>query len=380
MTHRERLLTTLDHKEPDRVPIDLGAALACSINVQAYDRLKRHLGLDCPTYALHRFGQIAVIDEQILERFDVDVRKLRPGGIGEGTVAAWAESWEGEEDEWGVVWAKPAYGHAYDLDSPMRHGEPSVHDLIKYPWPDPEDQARTAGLREAALQLSTQTDFGVVLSLSLYPFNQCHMLRGFTNWLMDLAANRRFAEALLDSVTERIIAILKGILKEVGELVDVVCWGDDLSHKGGPMIDPQTYRQVLKLRQRRIMDEMKRGTKAKVYFHSCGSVYWLIGDLVDLGVDILNPIQVNAADMNTGRLKKEFGQHSSFWGGGCDSSSVLPFGTPEQVRTEVRQRIEDLSPGGGFVFAPIHHIESEVPPENILSMYEAALEFGVYNS
>jgi uroporphyrinogen decarboxylase len=172
---------------------------------------------------------------------------------------------------------------------------------------------------------------------------------------------------------------MDSVLAAVGDLVDVVCWGDDLSHQQGPMISKAMYQQIIKPRYRRVMQAIKRNTGAKVYFHTCGSVYWLIPELVDLGIDILNPVQVSAAHMgDTARLKREFGTQICFWGGGCDSQSVLPTGTPAQVREEVRRRIGDLAPGGGFVFAPVHAIQAEVPPENVVALYEAALEFGKY--
>ncbi|MCL4465848.1 MAG: uroporphyrinogen decarboxylase family protein [Chloroflexi bacterium] len=379
MRHRERLLAALQHREPDRVPLDLGAALACSINVQTYDGLKKRLGLATPTLALHRLGQVAVVEEAVLQRFDVDARGIRPGGIGAGTPAAWHEAWQGERDEWGVVWNKPANGHAYDVDSPFRAEVVSAADLARHRWPDPDDPARLVGLRERALCLRDESDYGVVLSLSLYPYDQCHMLRGYTNWLMDLAADPRFAAALLDAVTEAMVAMVDHVLAEVGDLVDVVCWGDDISNQNGPMIAPHTYRQIVRPRHERMMAAFKRGTAAKVFFHTDGSVAWAIDDLIDIGVDILNPVQVAAAGMDTAILKRRFGDRVSFWGAGCDSQGVLPFGTPEQVREEVRRRLSDLAPGGGFVFAPIHHIEAEVPPDNVVAMYDAAREFGVYS-
>jgi uroporphyrinogen decarboxylase len=157
-----------------------------------------------------------------------------------------------------------------------------------------------------------------------------------------------------------------------------VCWGDDISHQGGPMIRPEMYREIVKPRHRRLVEAIRAVTQAKIFFHSDGSVYWAIGDLIDVGIDILNPVQVGAANMDTQRIKREFGDHMCFWGAGCDSQHVLPVGTPAQVREEVRRRIEDLAPGGGYVFAPIHHIESEVPAENIVAMYEAAREYGAY--
>ncbi|MHB1415780.1 MAG: uroporphyrinogen decarboxylase family protein [Chloroflexota bacterium] len=378
MNQRERLLTSLAHREPDRVPLDLGAGIACSIHVQAYEHLKRYLGLDTPTTVTGRFSQIANVEEEVLRRFDVDVRPLRIGMIGTGGPSTWSEEWQHERDEWGVVWAKPAFGHPYEIDSPLRHGEPTIADIINYPWPNPDDPSLLADLEERAKALRRETDCAMVLSLSFYPFTQSHLIRGHANWLMDLAGNRPFAEALLDAVTDALVTMFDRILGTVGDLADVVCWGDDVSIQTGPMISPAMFREVVKPRYRRVMDTIRRGTQAKVFFHTCGSVHWLVPELIDLGIDILNPVQVSAANMDTRRLKREFGDRITFWGGGCDSQSVLPFGTPTQVREEVRRRLGDLAPGGGFVFAPVHTIQADVPPENVVAMYEAALEFGRY--
>ena len=379
MKHRERLQLALDHKEGDRVPVDLGGAIGCLINIQSYERFKRHMGFASPALVLDPLNQTAKVDEEVLQRLDVDVRGLRPGLIGPGTPSTWERALD-TTDEWGVAWSKPASGYACDVGAPLRGDGLTVSDLARYPWPDPADLARLAGLREEALRVRRDTDYGIVLAMLLYPFTQCQWLRGLSNWLMDLAGDRPFAEALLDAVTEVIVAAAELIVGEVGDLVDVVCWGDDVSTQRGPMISPRMYAEVIKPRHRRMMEAIKRGTSAKVFYHSCGSARWLIPHLVDIGVDILSPVQVTAAEMDTALLKRDFGKDICFWGGGCDSQEILPFGTPEQVREEVRRRVGDLAPGGGFVFAPIHHIAAGVPPENVAAMYEAALEFGRYRS
>ena len=378
MRHRERLLAALAHREPDRVPIDLGAGIACGINAHAYSRLKSLLGLDSPTTVTSRFSQLAKVEETVAQRFGVDVRPVLLGVPGAGEPSSWERAWERDTDQWGVVWAKPAFGQPYEVDSPLRHDDATIADIARYPWPDPDDPALVAGLRERAIHLREDTDYGVVLSLSFYPFTQSHLIRGHANWLMDLAGNRPFAEALLDAVTDRLVAMLDRILGEVGDLVDVVGWGDDVSIQTGPMLRPEMFRELVKPRYRRVMDVIKKRTKASVYFHTCGSVRWLIPDLIDVGIDVLNPVQVSAAEMDTRQLKREFGERIVFWGGGCDSQRVLPFATPAQVREEVRRRIGDLAPGGGFVFAPVHIIQADVPPENVVAMFEAALEFGRY--
>jgi uroporphyrinogen decarboxylase len=323
--------------------------------------------------------QTAKVDEDVLQRLDVDVRGLRPGLIGPGSSSAWEQPLQ-FTDEWGVAWSKPASGYACDLGAPLGGDGLTISDLVRYPWPEPEKLARLPGLRQEALRLRKETDCATALAVTQYPFTQCQSLRGLSNWLVDLAGDRPFAEALLDVVTEVIVAAAELIVGEVGDLVDVVCWGDDLSTQRGPMIHPRMYAEVIKPRHKRAMEAIKRHTQAKVFFHSCGSARWLIPHLVDIGVDILNPVQVTAAEMDTALLKRDFGRDICFWGGGCDSQETLPFGTPDQVREEVRRRVGDLAPGGGFVFAAIHHIAAGVPPENVEALYEAALEFGRYGN
>jgi uroporphyrinogen decarboxylase len=306
----------------------------------------------------------------------VDTRGLRAGSAAQPE--NWAERWEGETDGWGIVWAKAPFGHPYEAGSPLHRTDLTVADVARYPWPQPPSASTVAELRERALRVRDETDFALVLSLPYYPFTQTQLLRGHANWLMDLAADRPLTEALLDGMTETLIGMAQPILSALGEIVDVVCWGDDVSIQTGPMLHPEAFRSLVKPRYRRMMDALRGGTQAKIYFHSCGSVHWLVPDLVDLGIDILNPVQVSAADMDTAVLKREFGKDIVFWGGGCDSQSVLPFATPQQVREEVRRRIGDLAPGGGFVFAPVHTINADVPPENVVAMYDAAAEFGRY--
>lgn len=256
MRPRERLLAALNHTEPDRVPIDLGAGIACSINVAAYEALKVHLELETPTTVSNRFSQIANLDEEVLHRFGVDVRGLRPGVLGAGEPSTWAHAWVNVKDEWGVVWAKRPFGQPYEIDSPLWGGEPTVVDLAHYPWPEPTAGLDGAELRREANRWREDTDFGLVLSLSCYPFTQAHLMRGLQNWLMDLASNRPFAEALLDAVTDVIVARLGHVLAAVGDLVDVVGWGDDLSHQHGPMMRRDTYREIVKPRYRRVMEAL----------------------------------------------------------------------------------------------------------------------------
>jgi uroporphyrinogen decarboxylase len=203
------------------------------------------------------------------------------------------------------------------------------------------------------------------------------MVRGFDTFLEDLLINRGFAEELMDRILAIEIDIVSGFLNAVGPHIDIIAFKDDLAMQSGPIVSPALFREAIKPRMRKLIEAIRSRTQAKIWFHSCGSVYFAIPDLIELGIDVLNPVQVRAVGMDTARLKREFGQHLAFWGG-IDTQHVLPFGTPEDVRREVRQRIQDLAPGGGYVLASVHNIEADVPGENIWAMVQAAHEYGRY--
>jgi uroporphyrinogen decarboxylase len=195
---------------------------------------------------------------------------------------------------------------------------------------------------------------------------------------MDLVADVEFAEAFFDRLTDTIITAQEKFLAEVGDLIDVHFAADDLAGQYGPLLSPAAWRALVKPRQARIMAAIRAGTRAPIFYHSCGAVVEFLPDLVEIGVQVLNPVQVAAAGMDTRALKRRFGKELSFWGGGCDTQQVLPYGTAAQVREEVRRRIADLAPGGGFVFTPVHNIQPGVPVENVRAAYAAARENGAY--
>lgn len=375
MTHRERILAALNHKEPDRLPLDLGSAIATTMTAKAHERMRAHLGLpdESPPTVFSRRSSTVIPHEAILRRFDVDARPLilgNPDGRPDREVSE-----DAFVDEWGVTWTRPEGGHYICTDGPFYHlEEPTLQDLEKFQWPDPADPGRYRGLRERARELHEKTDYAVVLNLAVGPVHQCQFVRGYGKWLEDLLINPAFAEGLLDRIVEIWVQITHRALEEAGDYVDLVVYGDDIGIQKGPLIRPELYRRVIKPRHKQMVDAVKRHGKPILY-HSCGSVYALVPDLIDVGIDALNPIQVAAAEMDTKRLKREFGRDLAFWGG-IDTQRVLPLGTPEEVREEVKRRIEDLDGGGGYILCAVHNIQPEVPPENVVAMYEAALEYG----
>jgi len=375
MTHRERILAALKHKEPDRVPLDLGATGATTITVKAHERLRAHLGLpsEPPPAVFSARSTTVVPDEAILRRFDVDARPLILG-----TPLGRPDRKLSEDvllDEWGVTWTRHGGTHYINSDGPFCHfADPTLQDLEKADWPDPADPGRFQGLRDRARRLHEETDYAVILNLGIGPVHQCQYVRGYATWLEDLLLRPVFAEALLDRVTDILIQIANRALEEAGAYVDLVMYGDDIATQNATLLRPELYRRMIKPRHKGIANAIKRHGKP-IVFHSCGSVYALIRDLIEVGIDALNPVQVSAANMATERLKQEYGRELAFWGG-IDTHRVLPTGTPQEVREEVKRRIDHLRDNGGYVLSAVHNIQPEVPPQNIVAMYDGALEYG----
>ena len=375
MNHRERVLAVLNHEQPDRVPVDLGGTLGTSINIGAYEKLKTFLNLQTPSEILSLRSMIADVEEEVARRYDVDMRSLPMLGNSRPTETL---PDGGFRDEWGVA-RKQAHSRAHfmDVDNPL-DGDRTLEDLQSYPWPDPDDPGFTDGLAEAARRLHEETDYAVILSLPVGPIHLCQWLRGFESWMMDLASDLEFYQALMDKVIDLWLRIATRMLDAASPHLDVVLYGEDVAFQSGPMVRREVYEKHIKPNQERVFS-LIRSYDCKILYHCCGSVGSLVDDFIELGIDALNPVQVSAVDMDTARLKRDFGDRIAFWGG-IDTQSVLPRGTPEQVRQEVRRRISDLAPGGGYVVCAVHNIQAEVPPENINAMYEEALAFGDYRT
>ena len=373
MTSRQRVLAALAHQEPDRVPIDLGGTLASGINYRAYEELLSYLGLhEKWTWDAER-SQTAQVSEQVRRRLQLDVVGVRSPSHAplrrwrEGDLECW-------EDNWGVTWACPPGGHYYTAKWPFA-GDPSIADLNAFPWPDPTDPIWTEGVVEAVEAARAQGDYAVCLILPVGMVHQSQFMRGYEAWLTDTLLNRPFLEALMDRILEIQLEVFRRVVSLVADRVDIVAFGDDVAFQGGPMLSPRLYDALIAPRHRRVFDALHAATRAAVYYHTCGSVVSMIPQLIDMGVDILNPVQVSAAGMDTAQLKRQYGRQLCFWGA-IDTHHVLPFGTPDEVRNEVRRRIDDLAAGGGYVLAAVHNVQHGVPPANIVAMFDEALRYG----
>lgn len=382
MTSRQRVLTALNHKQPDRVPIDLGG-FQTGIHRKAYIDLLTHLGIEDDVAIMDPVQQLAKPCEEVLQRFRVDIRYIFAhgpdsfkGGIERNTRDG--RLWHDLADEFGVVWSMPDDQPLYMDISHHPLGDATIDDIADYPFPKGNDPSRFTGLREEALKLRDETRYAISTGIGGVVYEICWYMRGLERWFMDTVENPDFCEALLD----RTLAFWRGyyseFMKEIGDLVDVVMIGDDIGGQMGPLFSPDFYRRVVKPRQKKLVQHIKSLTKARIWYHTCGSVMPLIGDLIDNGIDILNPVQVSAANMDPRGLKERYGDRLTFWGGGIDTQHVLGFGTPEDVRKDVCKNVAALKPGGGYVFNSVHNIQAGVPPENIVAMFDAAYEYGFY--
>lgn len=380
MTSRERVQKALSHQTPDRVPIDFGG-FQTGIHRRAYEALTEHLGLREQISILDAVQQLAKPSEAVLERFHVDTRYILahgPEGF-DGTIRKNRRNgrlWHDLTDEFGVVWSMPDDGGLYMDISHHPLATASIADLADYPWPNGSDATRFTGVRDHAQTLRRETPYALVTGISGVVYEYCWYLRGLERWFMDMIENPDFCAALLDRTLAYWMDYMTGFLGEIGDLVDVVMIGDDLTGQHGPLFSPAFYRSVVKPRQKKLVQHIKSLTTAKVWYHTCGNCVEYIPDLLDNGVDILNPVQTSAAGMDPTMLKQRFGRDLVFWGGGCDAQHILPFGTPEEVREQVRRNMEIFKPNGGYVFNSIHNVQADVPPENIVALFDAAYEYG----
>ena len=383
MTPRERILAALNHQVPDRVPIDLGGNQT-GIHRSAYEALVKHLGIDDTPAIMDPVQQLARPCEAVLQRFHVDTRYIAAGAAAgfDGRIVQRTRGgrlWHDLTDEFGVTWSMPDERPNYmDISHhPLAHA--TIADLRAYPFPKGDDPGRFAGLRHQALQLRRDTPYAVVSGISGVVYEICWYLRGLEQWFVDMLTQPEFCEALLDCTLRFWLDWFQAFCDEVGDLVDVVMIGDDLAGQTGPLFRPDFYRRVVKPRQKRLVEYIRARTPAKIWYHTCGACTGFIPDLLENGIDILNPVQISAAGMEPAALKARFGERLVFWGGAIDTQHVLPFAAPAEIRQAVRQNLEIWKPGGGYVFNNVHNIQAGVPAENIVAMFDTAYECGFYH-
>ena len=409
MTSRERVLAALSHRQPDKTPIDFGGHRSSGIAAMAYPKLRRALGFaPRPIRVYDPIQQLAIIDEDVLERFQVDTIELGRGFALEDKdwadrtlpddtpcqMPAWAlPERQEKERQWvlrsasGRVLARMPHGAIYfeqcywpfigndDLDRlPEALAENMWCAVASPPGPlvaGPDGQRVFA---EGARKLREKTDRAIIGLFGGNLLEVGQFLYRNDNFLMLLAGNPRRAHAFLDRLVEIHLANLERFLAAVGPYIDVISFGDDLGMQNGPQISPAMYREFFKPRHAKMWRRAKELANVKVMLHCCGGVRPLIPDLIEAGLDTSNPVQITCAGMDAAGLKRDFGERFAFWGGGCDTRFVLSHATPDEVREHVRRQIAILSPGGGFVFQQVHNVLADVPPENVIAMFDAANE------
>ncbi len=372
MTSRERLLAALSHRQPDRVPLDLGGTRNSTMVLEAYERLAAHFRVAAPPSMIDRMMRVVEIDETVLTALQIDTRGVFPGVATRGLAADLGP--RRYRDMWGVERVQPEGSYYYDLAASPLAGEVSVSDIVNYPWPDPDDPGFTVGLMDRVRWIRAHTEAASVLALPSAFVHISQYLRSFEDWFCDFVANPKRLEVLFDAILDVTMAIARRQLQEVGREVDMVLTSDDLGSQQAFLVSREHYLKYIKPRQQRFLRQVKDLTSAKVVFHSCGAVASIIEDLIEMGVDGLNPVQPQAAGMNPAELKKKFHGRMAFWGG-TDSQRIVPRGSMDDVKRMVEDLIEAMGEGGGYVFSNCHNIQADVPLANVLAMFEHAREY-----
>jgi uroporphyrinogen decarboxylase len=383
MTSRQRLLEALNHREPDRVPIDLGGNQT-GIHKFAYRALLEHLGIDDDVTIMDPVQQLAQPCEAVLQRLRVDTRYVAAGAASgfDGEIVVRQRDgrrWHDLVDEFGVRWSMPDDQPYYMDISHHPLAEASIDDVRDYPFPKGDDPARFEGLRDRALAIRKETPYAVVSGISGVVYEICWYMRGLEQWFMDMVTQPEFCEAVLDQTLKFWMDWFRLFLDEAADVVDVIMIGDDLAGQTGPLFRPDFYRQVVRPRHRKLVQYIRSRTDAKIWYHTCGACTEYIPDLLDNGIDALNPVQISAEGMTPTDLKARFGDRLVFWGGAIDAQHVLPAASPDTIREHVRRNLEVWKPGGGYVFNNVHNIQAGVPPENVVALYDAAYEHGFYS-
>jgi uroporphyrinogen decarboxylase len=373
MTSRERVWNAINHREPDRVPLDLNGTCCTALTYVAYNNIREFLGFPAdpdPFITSMEMGSVRSLDDLLLHyKADTRTLALKAPLVSKGTPV----TGDSYYDEYGIRWRQASY--YYDaVERPLAAA--TIKDLDNMVLPDFYDPGRIAGLREEARNLFENTSYCLVADMPAFgPFEGCCLTRGYDQYCIDLCMDPLFAETLLDKITDAAIAAFDVLLGEVGDYIQVIALGDDVSTQTSPFISPEMYKQFVKPRHKRIFDFIHARTSAKIFYHSCGAVYDMIPDFIEEGVDILNPVQRSAAKMNIIDLKREYGKDICFWGGGIDVQNQLPVYSAAQVEDEVKRTIDILAPGGGFVFFPTHNIQADVSAVNIDCMFNTVLNY-----
>ncbi len=385
MNSRGRILKSLNHEEPDRVPYDLASTQVTGISAGAYRKLSDYLGMrdELPEW-LDVVQQVVIPSEAVFDRLQVDTRGLFPLTSHNWDVYSKledaGENWS-YRDEWGMVHHFPKKeGKWFTIvENPMQKADFTSVTIQSHPWPDASDRRRIEALRKRALRFREKGKLVVMKGLCAGLCEMAQRIRGMENAMLDPLLYPAESDLLIGKITDLKIEFWQMALRELHDVVDVVAEADDYGTQESQLISPEQFRMYYKPHLKRLIAEIKNAApQAFIFFHSCGSVRPIIPDFIEMGIDILNPVHVTARGMEPSQLKEDFGMDITFWGGGIETQEMLPFGTPGQIQDHVKRNIDALAPGGGFIFNTIHNIQSEVPPESIMAMWETLQEYGEY--
>jgi uroporphyrinogen decarboxylase len=415
MNSRERVRKVLNHEIPDRIPIDLGSTRTTGISTIAYNRLKERTGFKKDLARMYDFvQQLAYPEKEIRELFKVDIIDagqafLRPPdawkkfGLNDGSECLIPKTINLETDSNGDIYiknnsglilgVKPStslyadqsfwvYGDKNGIPENINEKDLNL-DLWAETSPPPGNldifiDKEFKVFVDSIKDLYEQTDYSICLRVGGNQVESGFSLRGMENYLCDLYLDKKGVNRLLDKLMEEYMKKIEKIIESVGKYVDILMFADDMGGQDGPLISPEIYREMFKHRHKEMWDYIHEKSNCKIFFHCCGSIAELLPDLIEAGIDILNPVQTTAKGMGPEKLKREFGKYIIFHGGCCNTSEVLARGSLKEVEEDVKKRISVLGTGGGLIFNQIHNILADVPPENIIKMFESAYKYGQY--
>jgi len=371
MTYKERVNAALSHKQPDKTPVSIGTMIVDGFTRYAKDNYERYKGRPV-TEALvtSRAMQTAAVPEWILSDLDCE---FRPARMIEAFTDNTVYTEEGFTDGYGLFWKKSEL-YFDPFKGPWQGDDLTIEDVKKNPWIDAYIPQKVAGMKERCRQIREAGYIAAADMMSFGPFEHAIWMRGYENFLCDFYVNPELAEAILDRTAQGGIELFDALLSEIGGDIDIVSHGDDMGMQDRSLISPEIYDKYIKKYHKMQFDFIKSKTKAKIFFHSCGSIHELIPGLIEAGVDILNPIQTSARNMEPERLKKDFGSELVFWGG-IDTQKMLPDATEQEVRDGFKRLIDVLGKDGGYVLAPSHNLQASLPPERIQLMIDCMKEY-----